>query len=100
MFCPPFASNKSLISCASDALLTNDAAIKSNSAFTPFVISSISFGDNAGKFNFYPGTLTVFLLPNLAVFNALHTMSFPTISVTSNSNAPSSTKILAPGTTS
>ena len=60
----------------------------------------MSFSDNAGKFNFNPGTLTVFLLPNFPVFNAVQTTSLPTISSTLNSIAPSSTNIVDPGLTS
>ena len=59
-------------------------------------MSSISFFDNAGKFSLRPGTFTVFLLPSFAVFSALHMMSFPFISITSKSSAPSSTNILLP----
>ena len=68
MCSPPFFLNNSLIASTSDFLLTNEAAIQSNPAFTPFVISFISFSDNSGKFKTNPGTLTVFLLPNFPVF--------------------------------
>ena len=64
------------------------------------MISSTSFGANAGKLTLTPLMFIVFLEPNLAVFFATVTISVPTTSLTSNSNAPSSTKIIVPGLTS